>query len=399
MQETRGRRFRYRASDAAGTLTDGVLVAEGASEARAALHRRSLVPISLSLEESASGASRIGAADLALGARVLADLLDSGIPVSRAVELLDDLAPDSWRAPLARVRERVRAGASLSEALAGAEDAIPAAMVGMVRAGEIGSGLSAALRSAASLYEEHAATRAALLSALTYPAILLTACIGSVALLSGVVLPRFAELLRDLGQQVPPTTAFLLAVSHTAGRLAPAIAILAIAATIAAWRVTATAESRARWHALLLGAPIVGPIRHAIGSANLCATAAALIASGVPLPVALQQAAMACGDDGVGARVRAARGDVLAGARLSRALQTHRALTSVCVKLVAAGEESGTLAPMLERASRIERSRAQRRIKTATQLIEPALVIGFGAIVALVAGSLLQAVYAVRPLP
>jgi general secretion pathway protein F len=97
--------------------------------------------------------------------------------------------------------------------------------------------------------------------------------------------------------------------------------------------------------------------------------------------------------------VLAAREAVVAGGGIARALEAEGALTPTAVRLLRTGEETGQLAPMLNHASRIEGDRAEQRVRSAVRLLEPALIIGFGAVVALVAGSLLQAVYSVRPTP
>jgi type II secretory pathway component PulF len=93
----------------------------------------------------------------------------------------------------------------------------------------------------------------------------------------------------------------------------------------------------------------------------------------------------------------AAREAVVAGAPLSRALADHDAVTPTVVRLARAGEESGTLGPMLARAAAMEAERAERLVRNAVRLLEPALILLFGGIVAFVAAALLQAVYSVRP--
>lgn len=341
--------------------------------------------------------SRIGAADLALGTRMLSELLASGLSIGRALQAFDDLAPVSWRRHLPRIVDDVRAGASLSRALSNLDGAVPPMMVGLVRAGEMGSGLPKALETAAMVFEAAAAARTTLVASLTYPAFLLLACGASLLLLVGVVLPRFAGLLADLGQQVPHSTALLLdlsrVVQHWGGiSLGTASLVLGLL-----WWWIGSAPGRARWHALLLRLPIIGEVRHAWASASICAAAGALVEAGVRLPVALQHASLACGDAAVASRVTAARDDVLGGSRPSDALAAHSAITRIAVRLLRSGEETGNVASALLRAAQMERARAVRTLQATLKLLEPALVIGFGALVAFVASALLQAVYAIRP--
>ncbi|NUS97110.1 MAG: hypothetical protein HOQ11_06860, partial [Gemmatimonadaceae bacterium] len=178
---------------------------------------------------------------------MLGDLLESGLPIARALAALDDLAPPSWRELLPVLRERIREGAGLARALGSAPVEVPSLVIGIVQAGEAGSGLAAAVKRSADIMEEAAATRAALRNALAYPIVLATAGAGSVALLVGVVLPKFARILADLGQALPPTTRLVLgAASMIRGAALPAAIAIALGAVV--WlRWVATPEGRRAW--------------------------------------------------------------------------------------------------------------------------------------------------------
>ena len=117
----------------------------------------------------------------------------------------------------------------------------------------------------------------------------------------------------------------------------------------------------------------------------------------MPLSTALAHAARAGGDAAISARVIAARDDVIAGARPSAAFLARDALTPVAARLVRAGEETGALASMVAHAARLEGERATERVRAFVRLLEPALILAFGGLVALVAAALLQAIYSVRP--
>ncbi|MBA2684235.1 MAG: type II secretion system F family protein, partial [Gemmatimonadaceae bacterium] len=144
--------------------------------------------------------------DLAVGLRVLAALLEANVPLARALGMLDDLVPSSWTPVLGSITESIRSGHSLAAALSAAPASFPPVVLGMLQAGEGGSGLATAVRRAADLTESSARTRAAIRSALAYPIILAFAGSASIALLVGVVLPRFGAILSDLGQPLPTTT-------------------------------------------------------------------------------------------------------------------------------------------------------------------------------------------------
>jgi len=391
-------RFAYRAARADGAFEHGVLAAESRDAALRALTAQGLWAVDLTAARSGNDLrTRLSPADLALGLRVLSTLLESGLPVSKALAAMPELAPDAWQPALPGLARSVREGSSLGAALERSGLAIPAVVLGIVRAGEAGSGLARAVRRAADLMDESAATRTAVRAALIYPCILAVAGTVSVGILVGVVLPRFGAILADLGQSLPPTTRFVLQASALA-RVAALPAGIATLIILVAWRAwISTADGAVRWANILLGAPVIGRIRRSAGTARVCAALSALLESGVALSSALTHAARAAGDAAIQHRVLAARTSVIAGARPSAAFLTEDALTPIASRLVRAGEETGALVPMLAHAARLENERATDRVRSAVRLLEPTLILAFGGLVALVAAALLQAIYSVRP--
>lgn len=392
--------FRYRAARADGTLELGTLGAASREQASALLAARGVW--TLEIEERGSGVARkarMSAAELALGLRILADLLDAGLPIARALILLEALAPPSWRALLPVARDSVREGKSLARALGSAPVSLPPLVIGIVQAGEAGSGLALAVRRAAELMDDRARTDAALRSALAYPALLAIGGTAAVALLAGVVLPKFAAILADLGQALPPTTQLVLRVAAMV-RATAIPAVIATAALAVVWlRWVSTPPGRARWHELLLASPGLGALRLSTATSRTLSALSALLDAGIPIAAALQHASGAAGDAAIAQRMTRVRTRVVHGERLSSALMEERGATATAARLARAGEETGQLAAMTARAAGIERERADRMVKSAIRFIEPGMIVAFGALVALVAAALLQAVYGVRPQP
>lgn len=390
--------YHYRAARADGGFESGVVEAATRDGASALLVGRGLFPIELAHDVTRETRRRmLPVADLALGLRVLATLLEAGLPMARALAALDGLVPVSWQAALPSIRASVREGKSLGAALAESPLGMPPVVIGIVQAGEAGSDAAGAVRRAAELMERAAATRSALRNALAYPVLLACAGTASVALLVGVVLPRFAAILSDLGQALPPTTRLVLAVADRT-RMAALPGLVALGLTLALGRAWVTREAgRTQWHGLLLALPIIGSTRRAAASARASEALAALLTSGVPIAPAMRHAARASGDAALAARFLVARESVIVGQRLSCALEAAEATTPTTARLVRAGEETGALATMLIHAARLESDRAEQLVKSAVRLLEPALIIAFGGLVALVAAALLQAIYSVRP--
>jgi len=391
--------YRYRAARGDGSIEQGTVHAASVEDASTLLARqdRWVLDIHPQAVSLTSAWRAMSTADLALGLRLLASLLEAGLPVARALAALGDVAPDAWRPALPAIRDAVERGEPLGQALSASPVGLPPSVIGMVRAGEAGSGLAPAVRRAATFMEAAAATRAAIRSALAYPVILSAAGLASVALLVTVVLPRFATILGDLGQALPPTTLAVLTAAQVARRAALPGLVAAVWGALV-WRTWATSQSgRPRWHAFLLSVPGIGAVRRAAATARYARALSALLESGVPISAALRSAAEATGDAELACRLLRARDRVVHGSSVSAAVAAEDAATPTVQRLMHAGEATGQLAELLAHAASIEQERAERTVKAAVRLLEPALILAFGGLVAFVAAALLQAIYSVRP--
>ncbi|HTE46349.1 MAG TPA: type II secretion system F family protein [Gemmatimonadaceae bacterium] len=390
--------FAFRAVTSDGSIDAGTVDAATAADARAIVAARGLFV--LTIESRGLRRERrdpLSAADAALGLRVLADLLESGLSVSRALATFQDLAPRGWKAALPHIQQSVREGKSLAAALAAAPLEIPALVIGIAHAGEAGGGIGPAIRRAAELTEATAEMQSAVRSALAYPAVVAFAGVMAIVVLLTVVLPRFARILADLGQRLPASTQFVLRISDV-GRVALLPAVIGGVILFAIWRSWSQTESgRIQWHKLLLAIPFLGSVRRSTATARMAHSLSALLDSGVPIASAIGFAAQASGDAAMFQRLIGARGSIIAGQSLSQALEACGATDVTTVKLVRAGEESGRLSGMLSHAAKIEQKRADSIIRTGVRMLEPILLLTFASVVALVAAALLQAIYSVRP--
>ncbi|MDB4878322.1 MAG: epsF 1 [Gemmatimonadetes bacterium] len=390
--------FAFQAAAIDGRVDRGVIDADSSEQAREILATRGLYVLAL----DAKGARRtrrepLSSADLALGLRILGDLLESGLPVGRALHAFEDLAPKGWRVALPNIRQSIREGEGLADALAAAPIDIPPLVIGIAQAGEAGGRIAPAVRRAAELTEASAETEAAVRAALAYPAVVALAGVCAITVLITVVLPRFAKILLDLGQALPASTRLVIDLSAGArSLLLPAFVLSTI--SFIAWRAwTLNANGRRQWHRALLAVPVVGSVRRSSAVARMAHSLGALLDSGIAIAPALLFAARATADGELEFRILQARTSVTAGQSLSHALEASGATTQTTVRLIRAGEESGGLSAMLSHAARIEQQRADRIVRAAVRMLEPVLLLSFASVVALVAAALLQAIYSVRP--
>lgn len=395
--------FAYRAATAAGRTVRGIEDAETPAALERALGSRGLYPLDVApataalAEPAARRAFRTRRADVVEAVRYLATLMDAGFPLDRALQAVARVvARRDTAAAVLDVRERVRGGARLDDALAAHPALFPRFAVGMVRAGERGGYLARALERLAGQMEREQALRSRLLSALVYPAVMLLVGAGAVAVLFAYVLPRFVTLLADTGSALPRSTGMLLAAGRFAGQwwwamlLAPVVLGLLVAA------LRSTEEGRTMVDRVLLRLPLVGPLRQRVASARLARTLSTLLGGGLPILPALEIAAASQADGAVAEEVRRAREEVRAGGRLAAALRRGGAFPFLFVQMVEVGEEGGRLPDMLERAAAALEAELERGLERMVRLVEPAMILVFGALVGFVALSLLQAIYGIR---
>ncbi len=388
--------YRFRAARPDGGIVHGTVDAASGAGALERVSERGLFPLELAEAPPVSRRGGRATADLAEALSGLAALLEAGLSADRALAATAESAAPRLREALAAACTRVREGASLAAALEAA-DIVPPLVVGLVRAGERSGGLAAAVVRAAGEMEREVETRARLKAALTYPGFIAAAGTVSVIAIAGYVVPRFAELLEGQGRALPASTRALLGVSHAVAAASPLLLALAV---LSAMLLTTWATSDAgslSLHRRLLALPLLGPLRHRFASARVASALGGLLVAGVPVLTALHHAREVAGDRAVAERLSAARADVERGEPLAVALRRHGALSPAALRLAAFGESSGRVAAFLTHAARLDATAAQRAVQRAVTMLEPILILVFGAIVAFIAAALFQAIYSVRP--
>jgi type II secretory pathway component PulF len=391
--------FAYRAATRAGRTVRGVEDADSPAALERSLGSRGLYPLEVApaeAEPAARRSFRSRRADVVEAVRYLATLMDAGFPLDRALAAVSRVvARRDTAAAVLDVRDRVRGGARLDDALAAHPSLFPRFAVGMVRAGERGGYLARSLDRLSVQLEREQALRARLAGALIYPATMVTVGAGAVGVLFAYVLPRFVTLLADTGSALPRSTAMLMAAGEFVGQwwwallLAPVVAALALAA------VRSSDDGRAAVDRVLLRLPLVGPLRQRVAGARLARTLATLLESGLPILPALEIAAASQADGAVAGEVLRAREEVRAGGRLAAALRRAGIFPFLFLQMVEVGEEGGRLHDMLERAAGTLEGELERGLDRMIRLVEPVMILFFGGVVGFVALSLLQAIYGI----
>lgn len=388
--------YSYRAARQDGAIVTGAIEADSYGQASATLASRGLFAIAVT-EADESHRPAASRRDLAIVFRGIAALVSSGVPLERAVAASEALASGPLRQTLRAARERLREGASFANALALGRGVVPGLVIGMVRAGERGSQLGTALDQVAAHLEQEAELIGRVRQALTYPLFLAVAGMASVLVITTVVVPRFAAILGDLGQQLPPATRILLGTSQLLSRFWIPLLLITLAATWSAVEWIRRPAGRKKVEEALLKTPFIGSVRRSLATARVMRALGGMLRAGMPLLPALDAAREAAGDLAIGERLARSRERVVQGAPLALALEREDALTPSALQLVMVGESSGRVAEMALGAGNLAAQEAERGLRALVTALEPALIVAFGGLVAFTAAALLQAVYSLRP--
>lgn len=390
--------FSFEAVDASGARTRGTESAVNADALARTLEGRGLYLLDATegaVERPSLFATR-QRRDVLEFTRAMAALLPAGLPLARALDSATDLTSDTTRRSLAECRAAVIRGESLAEALAAFPSLFSPLYVGVVRAGERRGEVAVAFAQLAAQLERNEQLRGRLVSALLYPALLAVAGAFAIGVLLVVVLPQFTTLLADAGAALPRSTQLLVAVSALAVRGWPVLVTLGVGGVVTLLWLQRSEAGRGTLARLLLRLPAVGTLRRQVLAARFARLLSGLLGGGAPLYAALGDVIESLDDPVAREEAAAVRARIREGLSLRAALEAGSLFPPVLSQLVGVGEESSRLREFLLKAADLLDERAERAAQRTAALIEPAMIVLFGGVVALIAFSLLQAIYSIN---
>jgi general secretion pathway protein F len=399
--------FSYRAADRRGQTIDGVMEAPDARAVVERLHREAYFPIQVAAQTeraawwSAGVSHRIRQRDLLAMTQQLATLLEAGLPLDRALVILEELAPSARvKSLVADLLHTVRGGASLSDALAKHHPRpFSRLYINMIRAGERGGVLEATLRRLAEFMESRAAFTEAVISALIYPLVIPTVGAAAIVFLMTFVIPRFATIFADLGQAIPLPTQILLSTS-VAVRGFWWVGALVGLALIFAWRLwTGTPDGRLAWDRQLLQLPLVGRVTTKIETARFARTLGTMLRSGVPVLGALAVVGEIMTNQVVARAVRRLADTVKRGGTIASAMQEHAPFPALAMHMVRVGEETGRLEEMLLKTADTFETDVRTELRRMIGLLEPVIILGMGVVVGFIVVAMLLAISSINEVP
>ena len=403
--------FAYKAADQRGQTIDGVMEATDARSVVERLQRDAYFPIQVAPQREHSGLAGLARAgwrqrgirgrDVVAFTQQLATLLEAGLPIDRALGIQEGLtASPRLRAIIGDVLRSVRGGTSLGEALAKHHPRpFSRLYVNMVRAGERGGVLEQTLRRLAEFLEEAQEFRDTLVSALIYPTLLAAVGGAAVVFLMTFVIPRFADIFRDLGSTIPVPTQVLMVVSGWLRHYWWAVtgAVLAVALSIRVW--VATPAGRLQADRIILRVPLLGPIALQTEVARFARITGTLLRSGVPMLAALGVVKEMMGNQVLAHAVDSLGDGVRGGAGLSKPMVDTGVFPALAVHMVRVGEETGRLDEMLLKVGATFESDTRKNLKRMVALIEPGIILVMGLVVGFIVVAMLLAILSITDIP
>jgi type II secretion system protein F len=340
------------------------------------------------------GGKKVTRLHILLFTREMSDLLDAGLPMDRAFSvLIDQTDSEALRTMLAAMQGDIRAGQPLSEALAKFPREFPTLYSNMVRAGEVSGQLASVMTRLADFMEKEQVRRSQIMSALTYPMVLIGVAVLAVTFLLTWVIPKLSGIFKDMGDALPTPTVMLLGLSSGIAKYWWAI-LLGIAAVVFGFRAwVQTTAGRKTFDSFRLHAPLFGKLAQKIVAARLVRTLGTLLGGGVPILEAMDIAASAAGNVVATEAVLTARGGVRQGETLHESMERSDVFLPVVRHMTAVGEETGRLPNMLLRTADTLDFEVDSSMRRLTSLVEPLVVLLMGGFVGFVVLSILLPIF------
>jgi type II secretion system protein F len=398
-------RFRYVALDRGGKTVTGEIAAENPEEVNHRLRDMGYFPssvgeaaqVSLGPPKRMRQGRGVTGSDIVVITRQLADMTAARLPMFRSLSVLVEQADRATlRDLLEAIRTDVREGQPLSEALQRHPRHFPDLYVNMVRAGEASGHLDAVLLRLAEFLEKSMQRRSQVVSALLYPAVLITVAVSAVAFIIGFLIPKLSVLFEELEQALPLITRILLGVANALSATWWMLAIV-IAVVVIGIRSYARTEAGKAWLDLLsLRLPLLGPIWHKMAVSRLAHTLGTMLSGGVPILAALEISGNAVANRHLSRAVEAVREEVREGTSIAAALGRAAVFPPLLVHMASVGEETGQLPEMMARVADSLDFEVDSTLGRLSTLLEPFIIIAMGIIVGFIVLAVLLPIFQIN---
>ncbi len=401
-------RFRYKAATPDGSVSNGVLVGESREHIVGQLRALNQIPIRIDAAKPEKQARvfnlqfarrKITEQQVADMTRQLGTLLRAGMPLYRALGILATMAADD---PMGNVigdlRESVKQGRSLADAIEAHPRVFSHFYANLLRAGEAGGALETVLERLADHLDKNIEIKNEIKSALVYPTVLIGVAVISIFILLGYVVPQFTEMFENVGQALPLSTRITIGAGEFLRDWGWSLAVSAVLGFALLRRQLKNPKQAYRWHQRMLSTPIAGELILKIEVARFARTLATLLQNGVTLLKALTIVGKTMSNRVLGTGLERVVSGLREGQSLADPLAEATQFPAFAVHMIKVGEESGNLPEILLQVANTYDRDTQVTLKRAMALLEPVLILVLGAIIAAVIISILVAILGINEL-
>lgn len=366
----------------------GTLEAKDRAEVIDILRKKDLIIISINESSSfrlalpSGGGKKIKLDDLVVFSRQLATMVDAGIPLVGALDILaEQMDNKSFGAIITMIHKDVETGSSLSDAMAKHRKVFSTLFVNMVKAGESSGMLDDILDRLSEYLEKTSALQKKLSSALVYPAIVSGMAVIITLVLLLKVIPIFKNIFEGFGAKLPAPTQFLISVSEALQKRFPVIIIAAIFIGIAVARYIKTDKGRLQFDSLLLKLPVFGILFKKVAVSKFTRTLSTLIKSGVPILAALEIVGKTSGNTVIEKAIDSVRTNVREGEGVADPLAKTKIFPPMVTRMVSVGEQTGELEKMLTKIADFYDEQVDAAVGALTSMIEPLIIAFLGIVI------------------
>jgi type IV pilus assembly protein PilC len=373
----------YQVRDRGGQLHSGSLVADSEALVLQRLRDQGYTPLEISLKKTGLaslgqfqiGGKKIKGKDKAVFSRQFATMVNSGLPILRALAILaDQTEHKEFAKTITAVRQDVEQGGSLSSAMAKHPNAFNDLYISMIKSGETGGVLDDVMLRLATMIEKENELRSRIRSAMTYPvAVVALVSLIMMAMLLFVV-PQFKSIYAQLGGTLPLPTRILLGASSMLKTFWWMVILAIFVFRFLFKRFKATPQGRLQVDALKLKVPVFGVLFHKTAIARFSSTLGMLLRSGVPILQALDIVSDTVNNKVISRAVVDVQGAVREGESIAKPLSKHAVFPPMVVQMLAVGEETGQVDTMLNKVAEFYNQEVEATVDALTSLLEPLLI-------------------------
>jgi len=392
--------YKYIAATSAGGAVTGILTAETEERAERMLWDSGLTIIDLkkilkmpALHEAVPSLFGVKRQHVISYSRGLANLLEAGIPILRALTIQSQFGNGAFRAKQREVIDEVQKGARLSEACGKFPNIFPNFYVYLLRTGEEVGNLADVLKETAGHMEREEATKAKVKRSLAYPVFVMVLAVCAVAVMMAFVVPAITMMFDEFRADLPMMTRGMIAVS---GFFQANIGYMTLSALLiggGGFLYMKTDAGKRKKDYMLIKVPVLGPAILKGGLARFCRNMSMLVGAGVTLFEALKLTSETTDNCVIAEALTNVRERVGDGQLLSQAVIIDPVFPSLMGEMVAVGEEAGSLQEQLTRVSNFYEEEAERSVSQITGMLTPALTIGVGLMIGLIAVTIFSSIY------